>query len=181
MLEEGNHMCKKLLIGLLSLVMVGLCGGIGQAAVVTFVDTQALNSITGVGTYTYFHGMPADYSAPPGPISAGLEISYGKGVGLGSVFVNGEYAGSKFVFNFSGIKDVGFDVSAILDPWTLGTTSLKVDLFGAASIDFLQSVLTLVYNSNANNNTAVPEPGALILMGTGLLGLALVGRGKFRK
>jgi hypothetical protein len=176
-------MYKKLLIGLMSLMVVGLCAGIGQAAVVTYVNTQDLSAASGIGIYEYFHAMPADYSAPPGPISASLEITYGTGIGLGSVFINGGYVGSAFIFNLSGIKDVGFDVSASLDPWALGTTSLKVDLIGAASIDFQQSILTLVYNPTdvPGNHTAVPESSTLILLGTGLLGLVVAGRKKFSK
>jgi len=177
-------MCKKLLIGLMSLMIVGLCAGLGQAALIqTFTDIQDLNPTLGAGTYTYFHQMPGDYSAPPPAISANLEITYGKGIALGTVTVNGELVGSRFLFNLNGTKDIGFDVRASLDPWTLGVRSLQVDLWGAAAIDFQQSILTLVYYPTdvPGNHTAVPESSTLILLGSGLLGLIVAGRKKFRK
>ena len=175
-------MRKKLLIGLMSLIMVGLFAGIGQA--VPWTDTRLLNPTAGIGTYTYFHLMPSDFSAPPAPTGGHLEIYYGKAFGVGVVTVNGDYVGSEFVFNFSGIDSVGFNVHDALSHWDLGDTSLQVDLIGAAVINFTKSVLTFDYTpivDGNNNHTAVPEPGTLILLGSSLLGLVVVGRKKFRK
>ena len=142
-------MRKKLLIGLMSLIMVGLFAGIGQA--VPWTDTRLLNPTEGIGTYTYFHLMQSDFSAPPAPTGGPLEIYY---------------------------------VQNALSHWGLGDTSLQVDLIGAAVINFTKSVFTFGFTpivDGNHNHTAVPEPGTLILLGSSLLGLVVVGRKKFRK
>ena len=175
-------MRKKLLIGVMSLIMVGLFAGIGQA--VPYTDTTMLYPMSGIGTYTYTHLMPIDFSAPPAPTGGLLEISYGNAFGVGVVTVNGDYVGSEFLFNFSGMDSVGFDVHSALSHWDLGDTSLQVDLIGAAVINFTKSVLTFDYTPTVdgnNDHTAVPEPSTLILLGSSLLGLVVVGRKKFRK
>lgn len=169
-------MRKKLLIGLTSLMMAGLCAGIGQAALVTYTQTVDLSPSLGFGTYTYFHAIPGNYSAPPEAESAQLDISYGVGLAYGKVVVNGDKVGQGWLFNLHGIDTVGFDVASALNPWTLGVTSLQVDLTGGAAIRFKESKFTLVYEP-----TAVPEPGTLMLLGAGLLGLVVVGRKEFRK
>jgi PEP-CTERM motif len=179
------HMRKKLLIGLMSLIMFGLFAGIGQAALVDFDDYKTLNkTLAGVGTWSYFHDMPSNFSDPPDIIVADLTISYQKAFAIGYLSVYGETVpGSPgFVLTWN-TKTANFDLPSVLDSWSGGGSQLKVDVTGLGLITLLTSNLHLEYydNENNNNHTAVPEPGAVILLGTGLLGLVVVGRKKLRK
>ena len=164
---------------LLVALMVAVSTGVSQAAVVTFDDTKNLNKdLFGIGTWSYFHDMPTDFGVPPDVIiDANLTITYMKALAFGYLSVHGETVPGSPGFAITWkAKDAGFDLSSVLDPWVEGS-QLQVDVTGLGMITLLTSKFHLEYE----NVAPVPEPGTLMLLGSGLIGMAIWGRKTFRK
>lgn len=119
-------------------------------------------------------------------------------VGTGSVTVNGstyssftgillpsEYGGGNHgIYNdpvTSGhdgryaIANLGFD----LDPKTYESLSISWDGFTLVHFDAISS--NGFWNPPSHDVTALPEPGTIMLLGSGLLGVAAYGRKRFKK
>lgn len=164
---------------LLMALMLTMFAVTGQAATIWFDKVDLARTVVGVGTTSWQHDMPLDLQVPPlsNIVSAKLDIFYSNPFGGAYISANGDIVGNILSFKFwqSGL-DKAFDITAALVPWTQGTPFLNVDVTGAGGVYFAKSELTIDYNP-----VPAPEPSTMILLGSGLVGLAGWGRKKFRK
>ena len=177
--DRGKTMRKKLFTGILALALVGLLAGVSPAAIYDYQDVVGLNAtlLAPGQVVAYQHTMPANFDVPPDIlISANLDIYYQDSSGFAMVSVEGNLVGGVLVFAGDGFFD--FDISSSLDPWTAGDPlDVSIASLTQNSIYLDQSVLTLKYdNPGTNDGTPVPEPSTLLLLGSGLLGIVVIGR-----
>jgi hypothetical protein len=188
---------KKLLT--LSLIVFGfaILPSLAAALPITIVDELTQEDFRNNGYVKGFLGFGPharlDYSHP-GPdntleggifpmddlISASLTITTmddrDRAKEFGFVYTDGQWSDGG-VLSIGGSHAFDVDLSQITDDGILDVTilALRGDFF------VTQSVLTLTYDDGLAQSTApVPEPGTLMLLGSGLIGLATMLRSRKR-
>lgn len=187
---------KKMILTVLAagLLMVGICG---TSSATTFTSTTDLTNLgfygalTGTGTVSWTQAMPFDFQIPYDTVnSATLKIytNYVNG-NNDRIFVESSYVGN--LLNDKGwswctnpLEKSVFNIAPFITaPWATGapvdiTLKYNENFFTAGILYLDRSVLTLDYNNVA---APVPEPGTIVLLGAGLLGLGFYGRRRVQK
>jgi hypothetical protein len=130
----------------------------------TDADVSTLQSLTGGPAVSAFSPLTVYIGSP---YNSGLEP------------LNG-LAGSQTLYSnlssFEGLDFVTFDLAGLAST----TESFSGGNFNAGQTTNAGAGITITYDYTPGNNPAVPEPGTLVLFGSGLLGLAGMLRFKIR-
>lgn len=175
-----------LLVG--AALMIGM---VGTASALTYTSTTDLDLfLSGTGTKTWDQAMPGDFEIPYDTVnSATLTINaFGVDGNNDKVYIENVYEGKLVtgVWSWSNLllgSSSTFDIaSSITSPWSTGDSldvALNYKELGCFNLLYLDnSVLNLDYT---NNSAPVPEPGTLMLLGAGMLGLAIFGKRRMNK
>ena len=186
----GENEMRKQMIALLAGAML-MMALIGTASALTFTSTTELNYLlSGTGTKTWIQAMPGDFEIPYDTVnSATLTINaYAVDGNNDKIYVENSFQGALVTGiwswnNLLAASSTKFDVaSTIIAPWPTGSSldvSLKYNEKGFFNALLLcNSVLTLDYT---NKTSPVPEPGTMMLLGLGMLGMAIYGKRRMNK
>jgi len=193
-------MVKKILLGMMAVTMVAALATSGQAEVLFADQVVAFNNTTGV--------VGNALGAPDGNFVTLNPFSFSNGAGsitlaFGGNFLDLQYGIDTFVVDavttdynnfkvealkmsdglFVGLNYMGFDSQTGQSYWELPGLNYS-DLYSQIRVTWLFPGSGLELDAVGVTNgvaAAVPEPGAVILLGMGLVGLAGWHRRKIRK
>jgi hypothetical protein len=151
----------------------------------TWTDSANIGSGVHIGnhaSYTYTHDLTDNGFRPLNDIISGFNLSIDLADDSRSIFDGPELAfvnlpgflGDSLVYNFgaSGQEYGGWSILGLLQLNLLGTLTVTISsIFG--DFNLVGSTLTATGFANV---ASVPEPGALGLLGIGLMGMALTMR-----
>lgn len=197
---------KKLFGFLMGLVLVFAV--VGSASALSYTNTVTLDKklaegpVAGLGhdsSVTYSHSTPSDFEVPWDVVNrAQLTIAgYWIDGDNDSVAVEGSFVSTlqpggehgrnwdwdNWCWSYFDTPSVtSVDISAAFGSWTTGSP-MSVTLSAAGGLwDGILEISTSTFTLDYDNATApVPEPATMVLFGLGLVGVAGVGRKKFKK
>jgi hypothetical protein len=185
---------------ILAVAVLMVFGVAGAASAISYTDTATLGVTLGDGwgnpseSHTWQHNMPSDFEVPYDVVNSAtlsIDASYVTASNDG-VVVEGEFVGvlnheyldtSGPIWTWHMVWDTttSFDVSGIIaSGWNngepLSVTVNAIELLGFNYLTLNSSTLELDYD----NVDPVPEPGTVLLLGSGILGLIALKRKRRR-
>ena len=186
-------------------VCLGMLGFAGFASALTFTDTQTLGVTIGEGpfarllwgdSYSYQHATPSDFEVPWDIVSSATLDILGywiddnndrvvvSGSTVGNLTPGGSYGWSWSSWSWVSWDSPSistFDISSTFSSWSTGDPLGITIVADGALFDGIIQLDTSTFTLGYDNNTApVPEPTTILLMGTGLIGIAF-GRKRLNK
>jgi len=176
-------MKRKMLIALLAAVMALGVAGVSNAALYTQVANLDALLFNG-GTKAWSFDTPTDFNVPPYDYTANIFIrgyfvdKNSNTVAVNSNIVGNLATGSIFTL-FASNTNINIG-NVFINGWA-GGTSFNVAVNANETLYLDYSKFALTYTPSTGGAAPVPEPGTMLLLGTGLVGLAAYGRKRFRK
>lgn len=151
------------------------------ASALIYTNTQNPDLwLTGTGNYSWSHPVTTDFQIPYDTLnSATLTIgAWSVNDSNDRVYVEGTYAGDlrNGVWYLLGYSSTVLDIGSVFTTWTSGeplNVSLAYNEGRWGSLYLSSSTLRMDYT---NDTSSVPEPGTMLLMGLGLVGVGVIRR-----